>query len=221
MLLLYPSWEGPGGCNLPLDLPKGAESRAQNLAVLRAGGMPWFLQSPGPRCPQQHSPAPSWGPRGAGSAAHTAAPCARCSAPPPRPGRRSRSWGARTGCSAGPGAPAGLQGEMGGAGGTRGAVPGPHPGTGLLSTPRTPAGLRRVLSSGLGDRGGAFPKCFGQDFVRRGWRATRCKQPAAHGESLGKFIFFFRNQKICSWPRGGQGLPRFHWLCPPHTGTRG
>lgn len=80
-----------------------------------------------------------------------------------------------------------------------------------------------VLSSGLGGRGGASPKCFGQDFARRGrsWRAMRCKQPAAHGESLGKFIFFFRNQKICSWPRGGQGLPRFHRLCPPHTGTWG
>lgn len=35
----------------------------------------------------------------------------------------------------------------------------------------------------------------------------RCKQPAAHRESLGKFIFFFRNQKFCNWPCHGQGLP--------------
>lgn len=50
MLLLHPSWEGPGGCNLPLDVPNGAESRAQTLAELGAGGG-WILVPAVPRAP--------------------------------------------------------------------------------------------------------------------------------------------------------------------------
>lgn len=62
--------------------------------------------------PRQHSPQPRQSPLVPGSAARTAAPCVRCSASPPRPGRCSRSGRGWTGCSAGLGGPAWLEEEQ-------------------------------------------------------------------------------------------------------------
>lgn len=55
---------------------------------------------------------------------------------------------------------------MGGAEGIRGAVLGPHPGMGLLSMPRTPAGLGAEL--GVGGHGRSLPKMFWARLCEKG-----------------------------------------------------
>lgn len=135
----------------------GCRRQAGNLAELGAEGrVPAPAHSPTlVPLPRQHSPEPRQGPRMPGSAARTAAPCARCSVPPPRSGQCSRSGMGWTGYSAGPGGPAWLEEEQGRelerCHGRRCAGPWPRMWP-LLLMPRAAAGVLACLRCGARDR---------------------------------------------------------------------
>lgn len=130
--------------------------RGGHLAVPLTWGPLEQREAPG-SCPvplpQQHLPGPRQGPRVPGSAAHTAAPCALCPMPYPRPGQRSQSGRGWTGCSAGLEGPAWLYEEQGRFGEVCGGqCPEPQPHMWLLLVPGAAV---RVLQQ---DMGGTTPK---------------------------------------------------------------